>query len=336
MKFLSKKIAIDLGTANSLVYVPGEGIVLNEPTVVAVSAGDQRVLAVGNEAKEMMGRTPEEISVTRPLRDGVIADYVITEAILRYFLSKVCGSMRFVKPEVMIAVPTGVSTVESRAVLAAAYQSGAGSAYLIPEPLAAAVGAKLPIAEASGNMIVNIGGGTTEVAIISLGGIVVNSSLRAAGNQLDEAIALYVRRNYGLLIGERTAESIKIDIGSAVPSADNWEKEVRGRDLVAGLPRTVTIKSHEITEAMRPVLDKVLGGVRQVLEKTPPELSSDVIDKGLFLSGGTALLRGLDTYITNSTGVPAHVVESPLLCVVAGVGVALEQLSYFEKSLTQR
>lgn len=336
MPFFSKKIAIDLGTANSLVYVPHEGVLFDEPTVVAVSSDDGKVVAVGSEAKEMLGRAPEAISVSRPLRDGVIADYVITEAILGYFISKVCGSTRLVKPEVMISVPAGVSSVESRAVLEAAYGAGAGTAYLIPEPLAAAIGAKLPIAEPSGNMIVNLGGGTTEVAIISLGGIVVRSSVRAAGNKLDEAILLYIRRKYGLLIGDQTAEEVKINIGSAIQTEEKSEIEVRGRDLVAGLPRTIVVSSHEVTSAIQPVLEQITGSIRQVLEKTPPELSSDVIDKGLFLSGGTALLRGLDKYITGVTGVPAHVVEEPLLCVVKGVGVAIENLPLFEKNLTRR
>lgn len=336
MPFFSKKIAIDLGTANSLVYVPNEGVLFDEPTVVAVSSDDGKVVAVGSEAKEMLGRAPEAISVSRPLRDGVIADYVITEAILSYFISKVCGSTRLVKPEVMISVPAGVSSVESRAVLEAAYGAGAGTAYLIPEPLAAAIGAKLPIAEPSGNMIVNLGGGTTEVAIISLGGIVVRSSVRAAGNKLDEAILLYIRRKYGLLIGDQTAEEVKINIGSAIQTEEKSEIEVRGRDLVAGLPRAIVVGSNEVTSAIQPVLEQITGSIRQVLEKTPPELSSDVIDKGLFLSGGTALLRGLDKYITEVTGVPAHVVEDPLLCVVKGVGVAIENLPLFEKNLTRR
>ncbi|MDP2874307.1 MAG: rod shape-determining protein [bacterium] len=336
MPFFSKKIAIDLGTANSLVYVPHEGVLFDEPTVVAVSSDDGKVVAVGSEAKEMLGRAPEAITVSRPLRDGVIADYVITEAILGYFIGKVCGSTRLVKPEVMISVPAGVSSVESRAVLEAAYGAGAGTAYLIPEPLAAAIGAKLPIAEPSGNMIVNLGGGTTEVAIISLGGIVVRSSVRAAGNKLDEAILLYIRRKYGLLIGDQTAEEVKIGIGSAIQSEEKSEIEVRGRDLVAGLPRTIVVSSNEVTSAIQPVLEQITGSIRQVLEKTPPELSSDVIDKGLFLSGGTALLRGLDKYITGVTGVPAHVVEDPLLCVVKGVGLAIENLSLFEKNLTHR
>lgn len=336
MPFFSKKIAIDLGTANSLVYVPHEGVLFNEPTVVAVSSDDGKVVAVGNEAKEMLGRAPEAITVSRPLRDGVIADYVITEAILRYFISKVCGLTRLVKPEVMIAVPAGVSSVESRAVLEAAYSAGAGTAYLIPEPLAAAIGARLPIAEPSGNMIVNLGGGTTEVAIISLGGIVVRSSVRAAGNRLDEAILLYIRRKYGLLIGDQTAEEVKISIGSAINAGEKTEIEVRGRDLIAGLPRTIVVSNSEVTSAIQPVLEQITGSIRQVLEKTPPELSSDVIDKGLFLSGGTALLRGLDKYITGVTGVPAHVVEDPLVCVVKGVGVAIEHLPLFEKNLTRR
>lgn len=333
---LSKRLAIDLGTANSLVYEVGRGIVLNEPTVVAVTLDDSKVVAVGNKAKEMLGRTPINIKASRPMCDGVIADYVITEAMLRYFISRASGSTKFFKPEVMVSVPAGVTSVESRAVLDAALSAGAKDAYLIPEPLAAAIGARIPIGEPSGNMIINVGGGTTEVAIISLGGIVVQASARVAGNRLDEAIATYTRRKYDLLIGERTAEDIKIRIGSALPLREELTMEIKGRDSISGLPRMLELSSGEVTEAIRPVLSGVIATVKEVLEKTPPELSSDVIDRGLALSGGTALLRNLDRLITKETGVPAHVVDDPLLCTVQGIGTAFEHFDVFQKSITKR
>jgi len=330
----SKRLAIDLGTANSLVVILGKGLVLNEPTVVAVSTDDKKVLAIGNEAKEMLGRTPETIRASRPLRDGVIADYLVTEAMLRYFIDKACGRSRFPKPEVMISVPALISSVESRAVLDAALSAGAKRAYLIPEPLAAAIGAKIPIAEPSGNMIINSGGGSTEVAIISLGGIVVKGSVRVAGSRLDDAITSFIRRGRNLLIGEQTAERIKIEIGDALASKEAKVMEVKGRDAVAGLPRTVQIDSREVTEAIRPPLMDMIGAIKGVLEQAPPELSSDIIDKGMVMSGGTALLRNLDKFITQETGVPAHVVEEPLFCVVKGIAVALENLEIFQKSVT--
>jgi len=336
INMLAKRFAIDLGTANSLVHEVGQGIVLNEPTVVAVSLDDNKVVAVGNAAKEMLGRTPINIKASRPMRDGVIADYVITEAMLRYFLNKASGSTKFFKPEVMVSVPAGVTSVESRAVLDATISAGAKTAYLIPEPLAAAIGAKIPIEEPSGNMIVNTGGGTTEVAIISLGGIVVQASARVAGNRLDEAIAIYVRRQYDLLIGERTAEGVKIKIGSALPAKKELTMEIKGRDSISGLPRTLELNSTGVSEAIQPTLVEIIGTIRQVLEKTPPELASDVIDRGMVLSGGTALLRNLDRLITKETGVPAHVVDDPLLCTVYGIGTALEHLNVFKKSITKR
>ncbi|MCG2686343.1 rod shape-determining protein [Candidatus Parcubacteria bacterium] len=329
-----KRLAIDLGTANSLVIVLGKGLVLNEPTVVAVSTDDRKVLAIGNEAKEMLGRTPETIQASRPLRDGVIADYLVTEAMLRYFIDKACGRSRFPKPEVMISVPALISSVESRAVLDAALSAGAKRAYLIPEPLAAAIGAKIPIAEPSGNMIINSGGGSTEVAIISLGGIVAKGSVRVAGSKLDDAITSFIRRGRNLLIGEQTAERIKVEIGDALSSKEVKVMEVRGRDAVAGLPRTIQIDSREVTEAIRPSLTDMIRAIKGVLEQAPPELSSDIIDKGMVMSGGTALLRNLDKFITRETGVPAHVVEEPLFCVVKGVAVALENLEIFQKSIT--
>ncbi len=333
---LSRKVGIDLGTANSIVYLAGQGIVLNEPTVVAVTTDDNKVVAVGAEAKEMLGRTPVNISASRPMRDGVIADYLITEAMLRYFLGKVCGRKRVFKPEVMVSAPAGVTSVESRAVLDAAVSAGAKEAYLIPEPLAAAIGARIPISEASGNMVVNIGGGTAEVAVICLGGLVVSKSARVAGNRIDESIADHLRRNYNLIIGDRTAEMIKIQIGSALPLDDNPTLEVKGRDAIAGLPRTVELTSYEVTEVIQGPLKGIVGAIKHVLERTPPELSSDVIDKGMVLTGGTALLRNIDKFLTQSTGVPAHVAETPILCVAYGVGTAIENLETFKKNVRTR
>ncbi|PIS21307.1 rod shape-determining protein [candidate division WWE3 bacterium CG_4_10_14_0_2_um_filter_42_7] len=332
----SKKIGIDLGTANSVVYVVGKGVVLSEPTVVAVTTDDNKVVAVGNEAKEMLGRVPDSIRVYRPMREGVIADYTVTEAMLRFFINKACGKSRLVKPDVMISTPAEVSSVESRAVLDAALSAGARRAYLIPEPLAAAVGAGLPVDQPSGSMIVNLGGGTTEVAIISLGGIVVKGSARCAGRKIDEAIAMHIRRKYNLLIGDSTAEEVKMKIGSATLISPEKKIEVNGRDFIAGLPRTVEITSAEITEAIQPPLRQIIIAVKKVLEQTPPELSSDVIDKGVVLSGGTAMLKNLDKFITVSIGVPAHVVEEPMFCVVRGIGVVLENLEVFQKSVIKR
>ncbi len=332
----AKRIGIDLGTANSLVWLAGEGVVLNEPTVVAVSADDNRVVAVGSEAREMLGRTPGNIVASRPLRDGVIADYVITEAMLSYFIDKVCGSSRIFKPEVMICVPAGATSVERRAVLDATLSAGAKAAFLIDEPLAAAIGAKIPIGAPSGSMIVDMGGGSVEAAVISLGGVVVHNSARISGNKIDESIASYVRRKYNLIIGDRMAEDIKIKIGSAVPLTTDTKMEVRGRDSVAGLPRTIEITSWEVTEAIQQTLGSIITAIKQVLEQTPPELSSDIIDKGIVLSGGTALLQNLDKLITKETGVPAHLAEDPLYCVVRGTGVALEHIDLYKKSITRR
>lgn len=332
----SKKVAIDLGTANSLVYLEGQGIVLNEPTVVAVSSEDGEVLAVGHAAKEMLGRTPEGIEASRPLRDGVIADYIVTEAMLRFFLDKVAGRTRFFKPDVMICVPAGVTSVERRAVLDATLSAGAKTAYLIEEPLAAAIGAKVPIATPSGNMIVNIGGGSTDVAVISLGGMVVHKSARVAGNKIDEAIMLYVRRKFNLIIGERTAEEIKLALASAIEEDKDSSVEVRGRDSISGLPKLVELKSKELTEAILPVLNDILDAIKQVLEETPPELASDIIDKGIVMSGGTSLLRNLDKLFTQVLGVPCHVAENPLLCVAYGTGTALENIDLYRRSIVRR
>ena len=332
----SRKVAIDLGTANSIVYVAGQGIVLNEPTVVAITTDDDKVVAVGTEAKEMLGRTPVNIQASRPMRDGVIADYQVTEAMLKYFLGRVCGRTRVFKPEVMVSVPSGVTSVESRAVLDATISAGAKEAYLIPEPLAAAIGAKIPISEPSGSMIINIGGGTAEVAVICLGGLVVSNSARVAGNQIDEAITTHLRRTYNLIVGDRTAEMIKIQIGSALPLDDNPTLEVKGRDAIVGLPRMVELTSHEVTEAIQQPLKGIVGAIKNVLERTPPELSSDVVDKGMVLTGGTSLLRNIDKFLTQSTGVPAHVAENPILCVAYGVGTAIENLEAFKKNVRKR
>ncbi len=334
----SKRIGIDLGTANSLVYLAGAGIVLNEPTVVAITTDDNRVLAVGNEAKEMLGRTPGNIVASRPMRDGVIADYVITEAMIRYFLDKVCGTNRLFKPEVMVCAPAGVTSVEKRAILDATLQAGAKVAFLIDEPLAAAIGAKIPIANPSGNMIVDIGGGTTEAAVICLGGVVVHNSVRVGGNKIDEAIQAYVRKKHNLIIGERMAEDVKIKIGSAVELKNHELEtmEVRGRDAFSGLPKTVEVTSTEVTEAIFEVVQKIVSAAKTVLEQIPPELASDIIDKGIVLSGGTSLLRNLDKLLTDSLRVPAALAENPLLCVALGTGMALENLDIYKRSVSKR
>ncbi|MBI4038365.1 rod shape-determining protein [Candidatus Daviesbacteria bacterium] len=334
----SKRVGIDLGTANSLVYLAGHGIVLNEPTVVAVTTDDNRVLAVGNEAKEMLGRTPGNILASRPMRDGVIADYIITEAMIRYFLDKVCGPSRIFKPEVMICAPAGVTSVERRAILDATLSAGAKTAFLIDEPLAAAIGAKIPIANPSGNMIVDIGGGTTEAAVICLGGVVVHSSVRVGGNKIDEAIQNFVRKKHNLIIGERMAEEVKIQIGSATPLkvSELQKMEIRGRDVFTGLPKTIEISSDEVTEVISEITKKIVAAVKGVLEQIPPELASDIINKGIVMSGGSSLLRNLDKLLTESLGVPAALAENPLLCVALGTGLALENLDLYKRSVSKR
>ncbi|KKU89838.1 MAG: Cell-shape determining protein [Candidatus Yanofskybacteria bacterium GW2011_GWA1_48_10] len=333
---LNKRIAIDLGTANTVVYVAGQGIVLNEPTVVAVTIDDQRVVAVGNEAKEMLGRTPGNITASRPLREGVVADYVVTEALLRYCIQRVAGRAMFLKPEVMICVPAGCTQVERRAVLDATLSAGARVAYLIDEPLAAAIGAKIPIAQASGNMIIDMGGGASEAAVISLGGVVTHQSVRMAGNKLDESIANFLRRKHNLIIGDQTAEDIKIKIGSAMPLHPIEKFEAKGRDSVVGLPRVIEITSADVYEAIRGTLLQIIAVVKGVLEETPPELISDIIDKGIVMSGGTALTRNFDQLMTAETGVPCHVADEPLLCVVRGTGIAMENIDLYKKSITKR
>ena len=330
---LVRKIGIDLGTANTLVFVPGKGIVVNEPSVVAVSITDNKVLAVGNEAKEMLGRTPDTIVASRPLRDGVIADYKVTEAMLKYFINKVSGRFRLVRPELMISIPAGITSTEKRAVIDAAVRAGAKMAYVVKEPVLAAIGAGIPINSAAGNMIINIGGGTSEVAVISLGGIVASHSARVGGNKLDKAISDFIKRKHGLAVGDRTAEEIKIKIGSALPQMKEEDMEVRGRDLTGGLPRTVRITSNEITEAMQDELREIINAVKKVLQETPPELSADIMDKGMVVSGGSALLKHIDHLITKTIGVPCYVAEDPLFCVIKGVGAALDNLEVYKRAI---
>lgn len=333
--FLSpKRAGIDLGTANILVYLKGEGIVMNEPSVVARHNRDNAVVAVGEEARDMQGRTPGSITVIRPMRDGVIADYLTTEAMLRYFIGLITGRFNLVRPEVMITVPAGVTSVEQRAVRDAAEQAGARKpAHLIPEPLAAALGAQIPVGTPRGNMIVNIGGGRTEAAVISLYGIVVSESVRMAGDRIDEAIVGYVRRRHNLLIGEQTAEEIKIAIGSALPIDEGLVTQVRGRDQLSGLPKTISLTSVEVAQAIQDCLGTIVQAVRAVLEKTPPELAADVIDRGIILSGGGALLRHIDELLTQETGVPCYVADNPLECVAIGAGIALDHIDVISRSL---
>ena len=331
---LPKRIGIDLGTANILVYVKGRGIVINEPSVVALANRDNTVVAVGTEAREMLGRTPSTISVIRPMKDGVIADYLITEAMLRYFINKVVGRFNLIKPEVMICIPAGVTSVEQRAVRDAAEQAGARRpAQLVPEPLAAAIGARIPVGTPSGNMIVDIGGGRTEAAVISMYGIVASESVRVAGDRMDDAIAAYIKRRHNLVIGERTAEEIKITIGSAIPLQEELTMPVRGRDQVTGLPSTTTVSSNEITQALQDCLASIVQTVRAVLERTPPELAADIIDRGVVLAGGGALLRHMDILLTQESGIACHVADNPLECTAIGSGVALEHLDVIKRSL---
>ncbi|MBN1955370.1 MAG: rod shape-determining protein [Anaerolineae bacterium] len=330
---LGKEIGIDLGTVNVLVYVVGKGIVLQEPSVVAISVEEDKIVAVGEEARAMLGRTPGAFEVVRPLRDGVIADYMVTERMLHYFLRKAGGMSPFFRPRVMISVPYGVTSVERRAVRKAALDAGASRAYLIPEPLAAAIGAGLPTASPSGNMVVDLGGGASEAAVIAMNGIVVASSVRVGGLRLDEAIVAYVRRKYNLIIGQPTAEQAKIQIGSALPLDEPLSMEIQGRDQVAGLPRTIELNTEEITEALEEPLAAMVNVVKSVLERTPPELSSDIIERGITLLGGTALLRRMDELITQETGVPAWIAEAPMACVATGAAKGLEQFDILRRSV---
>lgn len=330
------KLGIDLGTANTLVYVPKKGIIINEPTVVAISISDNRILAVGARAKEMIGRTPDDIMALRPMKDGVIADYRITQAMLRYFIGKALGPIRIFKPEVMVAVPAGITSTERRAVIEATIKAGAKAAYVVKEPVLAAIGAGLPINEPSGHMIINIGGGTTEVAVISLGGIVVCASARVAGNKIDVAIADHIKKKHNLAISERAAEEIKITIGSALPISHEDSMEVRGRDLISGLPKTITARTNEITDAISDQLAEIIKTIKGVLHETPPELSADIMDKGMILSGGTSLLRNMDELIMRATDVPCYLADNPLYCVARGAGLALEHLDVYKRSVMSK
>lgn len=328
-----KKIGIDLGTTTVLVYIPKKGIIINEPSVVAISLADKKVLAVGKEAKDMIGRTPDTIVAKRPLKDGVIADYRTTEAMLRYFINKALGGVRLFRPEVMVAVPGGITSTERRAVIDATISAGARAAYIIKEPVVAAIGADIPIGSASGHMIIDIGGGTSEIAVISLGGIVASSSVRIGGNKLDGAIQEHVRRKYGLAIGERTSEEIKIRIGSALYLEEKLELEVKGRDMINGLPRVITVTSDDVTDAIQHELAGIVEAIKDVLRNTPPELSADVMQKGMVLSGGSSQLRNLDRLFSEATGVPAFMADHPQQCVAKGTGIALENLDLYKRSV---
>ena len=330
------KIGIDLGTCNSIVFVKGKGIVLNEPTVVAVSVDENKVLAIGKEAKEMIGKTPETIIAYRPLKEGVIADYKVTEAMLRYFIKKTRPLFSFGGLEVLVGVPAGVTSTEKKAVIEATLKAGAKEVFLAKEPVLAAIGAGIPINSSSGNMVVDIGGGTSEVAVISLGGVVASASVRVGGDKMDEAIKNYVKQKYNLSIGDQTAEKIKIEIGSALPLEEEKIFIIKGRDLITGLPREIEISSTEICEALQPVLKEILETVKNVLKNTPPELAADIMEKGMVLTGGGALLRKIDEYLTSFTGVPAEVADEPLLCVAKGAGIVLEHLDFYKKSLTMK
>jgi len=327
MKFLNKKVGIDLGTANSVVFVEEEGIVLMEPTVVALDLNKSSVLAVGNEAKEMIGKTPEHIVAKRPMREGVIADSRVTESLLRYFFNKSLGKGRLLKPDVIISVPAGINSVERRAVIKAAVGAGARKIFLMPEPLLAAIGAGIPIYRSSGNMIVNMGGGTTEIGIISLNGLVLSSSLRISGDAMNEAIINYMRRRNGLIVGEQTAELLKITVGSALKEQSPKKMAVKGRDSASGMPKSLSVDSNEIAVALQSPLSQIIDEIQNVLEKTPPEISADIMDKGIVLSGGTALLRNVDKLFTKATGVPVYVADEPIFCVAKGTGVVLEMMS---------
>jgi rod shape-determining protein MreB len=331
----SKQIGVDLGTVNVLVWTKGKGIVLFEPSIVALSTHDNRIVALGREAQAMLGRTPDSIAVLAPLRDGVIADYVVTELMLHYFISGIVGRVRLFKPEIMISVPIGVTTVEKRAVHDAAIQAGAKVAHLIPEPLAGALGAGMPIDTPSGNFIVNMGGGTSEAAVIAMNDIVVGGAVRVGGNKINEAIATHIRRKYNLMVGDRTAEEIKLQIGAALPLEEELTMEVRGRDVVAGLPRIVTLSSTEVAEAITEPLSTIVSAVKGVLEKTPPELAADIIDRGVVMTGGGSLLRSFDRYLTQELGVPCYVADEAIACVALGCGRAFEEYEVLKRTLPE-
>ena len=336
MNFFSQKLGIDLGTANTLVFLPGKGIILNEPSVVAVSEQDKKVLAVGFEAKEMIGRTPDNIIAYRPMRDGVIADYRVTEAMLRYFINKALGKWNFLKPEVMVSVPAGITSTERRAVIEATLRAGAKSAFVVKEPILAAIGAGIPIQEAKGHMVVDIGGGTTDVAVISLGGIVASTSVKCAGNRIDAAIADYIKKTFNLAIGDKMAEDVKIQIGSAIPLDEELSMQVRGRDFISGLPRSTEVKTNEIVKAINKELRDMIKAIKDVLQETPPELSADIIDQGIIMTGGSSMLRNFPELVFRRTGVKARLAEDPLFCVVKGTGIALDHLDVYKKSIISK
>ncbi len=332
----SKKLGIDLGTTNILVYVPGKGVILDEPSVVAVSIQDNRVLAIGSEAKQMIGRTPDDIVAYRPMKDGVIADYRVTEKMLRYYFQKALGPWNFIKPDVLLSVPAGITSTERRAVIEAAMKAGARNAYVVKEPILAAIGAGITIQQPNGYMIIDIGGGTIDVAVISLGGIVASNSVKCAGRKIDDSIIDFMKKSYNLAIGDRTAEKIKIKIGSALPLDDELEVVVKGRDYITGLPRSVKISTNEITKAIDSELKTMIQAIKDVLAEVPPELASDIIDNGITLTGGTSQLRNLDELIYRRTGVQAFLVDDPLFCVARGTGIALEHLDTYKKAIISK
>lgn len=327
------RLGVDLGTTNILIYLPGKGIVIQEPSVVALDAVTNRVMAIGEEAQKMLGRTPNSIIAARPLRDGVIANYRITESMLRHYLNRLSGTIRLVRPELMVAIPAGVTSTERRAVIDACTEAGAKHAYIIKEPIAAALGSGVPIATPAGHMIIDIGGGTTEVAVIALGDIVASSSVRMGGNKIDEAITSYIRKKYSLIIGERTAEHMKIKVGAATPLKKELHMEVSGSNTITGLPESIVVTSNDVVAAIKEPLGEVIAAVKSVLQKTPPELAADVMDKGIVMTGGGSLLRNLDQLLTKVTGVPCQVAEEPMLCVAKGTGIAVENLESFKRSI---
>jgi len=336
VSIFTKKIGIDLGTANTLVFVPGKGVVLFEPSVVAVSEQDNRILAVGNAAKAMIGKTPDNIIAYRPMKDGVIADYRVTEAMLRYFIDKALGGWNLFRPDVMVSVPAGISSTERRAVIEAALKAGAKNAYVVKEPILAAIGAGIPIYEPAGHMVVDIGGGTTDVAVISLGGIVASTSVKCAGNKIDYAIADYIKKTFNLAIGDQTAEDIKIKVGSAIPMEEELSMIIKGRDFISGLPRSTEIKTNEIVKAIGKELKEMIKAVKDVLQETPPELASDIIDRGIIMTGGSSQLRNLPELVFRRTGVKAILADESLYCVAKGTGIALEHLDTYKRSIITR
>ena len=336
MNFFSQKLGIDLGTANTLVFLPGKGIVLNEPSVVAVSEQDKKVLAVGFDAKDMIGRTPDNIIAYRPMKDGVIADYRVTEAMLRYFINKALGKWNVFRPEVMVSVPAGITSTERRAVVEAAIRAGAKNAYVVKKPILAAIGAGIPIQEAKGHMVVDIGGGTTDVAVISLGGIVASTSVKCAGNRIDAAIADYIKKTFNLAIGDKMAEDLKINIGSAIPLEEELTMQVRGRDFISGLPRSTEVKTNEIVKAINKELRDMIKAIKDVLQETPPELAADIIDQGITMTGGSSMLRNFPELVFRRIGVKAKLADDALFCVAKGTGIALEHLDTYKKSILSK